>query len=81
MQLSKFTSDVIDLVELYRSQNGSHSALIEILETLIDTEKPILVIGDFNFCFLDDSSNLTKRYFQQNFFSQLVERQHTLKEI
>ena len=33
MQLSKFTSDVIDLAVLYRSQNGSHSALIEILET------------------------------------------------
>jgi endonuclease/exonuclease/phosphatase (EEP) superfamily protein YafD len=74
MQLSKFTSDVIDLVVLYRSQNGSHSALIEILETLIDREKPILVIGDFNFCFLDDSSNLTKRYFHKNFFTQLVKQ-------
>ena len=72
MQLSKFTSDFIDLVVLYRSQHGSHKNLTEALETLIDREKPFLVIGDFNFCFLDDSTNQTKRYLKENFFSQLV---------
>ena len=72
MQLSKFTSNMIDLVVLYRSQAGNHKYLAEVLETLIDREKPLLVIGDFNFCFLDDSSNFTKRYLQENFFSQLV---------
>ena len=58
MQLSKFSSDYIDLVVLYRSQNGNHKHLTETFETLIDREKPLMVIGDFNFCFLDDSTNI-----------------------
>ena len=72
MQLSKFRSDALDLVVLYRSQNGNQKNLTETLEKLIEREKPLLVIGDFNFCFLDDSTNLTKRYLNENFFSQLV---------
>ena len=72
MQLSKFSSDYIDLVVLYRSQNGNHKHLTETFETLIDREKPLMVIGDFNFCFLDDSTNQTKRYLNENFFSQIV---------
>ena len=70
-QLSKFTSDVIELVVLYRSQNHQH--LTRILETFLDSEKPLLVVGDFNFCFMENSSNPTKKYFMENFFDQLVQ--------
>ena len=73
LQLSMFSCDVIDLLVLYRSQSGSHEVIKEILETLIDKEKPLLIIGDFNFCYLDYSSNLTGRYLHQNDFTQLVE--------
>jgi exonuclease III len=72
LQLSKFTSDVIDLVVLYRSQSGNHKHLKQILETLMDKEKPLMVIGDFNFCFLENSFNCTKKYFDEHSFSQLV---------
>ena len=72
-QLSKFTSDVIELVVLYRSQNGDHKHLQDILETLLDSEKPLFVVGDFNFCFIGNSSNPTKKYFHDKFFNQLVQ--------
>jgi exonuclease III len=73
LQLSKFTSDVIDLVVLYRSQNGDQNHLTLILEKLLDSEKPLLVVGDFNFCFMGNSSTPTKKYFHENHFQQLVQ--------
>ena len=72
LQLSMFSGDVIDLVVLYRSQSGSHGVIIETLETMLDESKPVLVIGDFNFCYADNSSNLTGRYLDQSYFKQLV---------
>ena len=73
MQLSKFSSNLLQLVVLYRSQNGDHEVLAEILKTLVARDKPTLVIGDLNYCYLESSSNLTKQYFHENFFSQIVE--------
>ena len=73
LQLSKFTSDVIELVVLYRSQNGDHKQLTQILEPLLDQKKPLLVVGDFNFCFMENSVNPTKKYFHENFFAQLLQ--------
>ena len=64
---------MIELVVLYRSQNGDHKHLTQILETLLDSEKPLFVVGDFNFCFMGNSSNPTKKYFHENLFEQLVQ--------
>ena len=71
-QLTKFTSDLIDLVVIYRSQRDNHKNLMQILGTLIDNEKPLMVVGDFNFCFLESSLNGTKQFFNKHSFSQLV---------
>jgi hypothetical protein len=71
-QLTKFTSELMDLVVIYRSQSGNHKHLTQILEKLIDKEKPLMVLGDFNFCFLDSSMNCTKQFFNKHSFSQLV---------
>ena len=73
MQLSKFSSNLLQLVVLYRSQDGNHEVLTEILQTLVVRNKPTLVIGDLNYCYLESSSNLTKQYFHNNLFSQIVE--------
>ena len=40
-------------------------------------DKPLLVIGDFNFCFLE-ASNATKSYFKKKNFKQIInEPTHT----
>ena len=72
MQLSKFTSATIDIVLLYRSQNGDLNDLKHHLDALDTDDKPLLIIGDFNFCFLETSSNATKRYLKENQFLQLI---------
>ena len=73
MQLSKFTSPSIDIVVLYRSQNGSHVDLIKYIDELKTRDKPQLIVGDFNFCFQEDNQNSTLRYLKENQFKQLVE--------
>ena len=72
MQLSKFDSPNFNLVTLYRSQNGNQSNLNGAINQIIDSKKPILILGDFNFCAMDNSSNLTKQFMIENNFIQLI---------
>ena len=39
---------------------------------MMSKEKPLMIIGDFNYCFIENSSNSTKKYLQDNKFTQLV---------
>ena len=42
------------------------------IETIISDEKPMLIIGDFNFCFLDNPSHSTKKFLEKSNFTQLI---------
>ena len=53
MQLSKFTSSTIDIVVIYRSQGGNPNDLTKNLSTMMNRNKPQLVLGDFNICYLE----------------------------
>ena len=39
---------------------------------MTNIRKPVLVIGDFNFCYLDGSPNSIKKYMNEKRFLQLV---------
>jgi len=71
MQLSKFTSSLVDVIFIYRSQQADYHQLNKIIDQMTNKEKPLLVLGDFNFCFLE-ASNLTKLYFQEKNFKQII---------
>ena len=60
------------IILLYRSQGGSTETLKQHLESLDTKDKPLLVNGDFNFCFMDKSSNPTKDYLQEHHFKQII---------
>ena len=68
MQITKFSSSTIDVVVLYRSQGGGMEKLKQHLEALDN----LVIIGDFNFCFMDKSSNPTKQYLQEHHFKQIT---------
>ena len=72
MQLSKYTADALDIIVLYRSQQGNYEDLNQSIEKIKSKEKPQLVIGDFNFCYLDKSSNATRRYLERQNFTQMI---------
>ena len=72
MQLSKFMSSNLDIISIYRSSPCNYEALNQNIEDLIDREKPQLVVGDFNYCYLNSSPNTTKQNFSENNFEQLI---------
>jgi exonuclease III len=71
MQMSKFSSPSLDVISLYRSQKANYMELNQSIDALTDKDKPQLILGDFNFCYLENSSNATKKYLNENNFKQL----------
>ena len=72
MQLSKFTSSTLDIIVLYRSQRGSYRDLNKYIEIMDSQVRPLLVIGDFNFCYLTTETNQTKQFFSSKQFTQMI---------
>ena len=72
MQLSRFISSQIDVITIYRSQECNLASVNQIIGEMIETGKPQLVVGDFNFCYMESSSNLTCKYLHSNSFKQLI---------
>ena len=52
MQLTKFESSTLDLIAVYRSEQGNSSELLEHLKNLITPEKNTAICGDFDICYL-----------------------------
>ena len=72
MQLSQFSSLNLNIVVLYRSQQGRQRELNEYLRQMEAPQTPQLVIGDFNFCYLAKASSPTKSFLQKESYNQLV---------
>ena len=53
IQLSKFKSRHLDIITLYRSQHCNLKVMNRFLKEMIEEGKPQLLLGDFNFCYLD----------------------------
>ena len=71
MQLSKFSSPIIDVITIYRSKQGQHETLKTKLMHLLNGDKTTLVVGDFNFCFKEESTPI-KSFLAAGNFKQLV---------
>ena len=72
MQLSHFSSSTVDIIVLYRSQQGHMEEMNEHLQQMLSEEKPQLIIGDFNHCYLNKASNSTRNFLEINNFRQLI---------
>ena len=72
MQISKYSSDTLDLIVIYRSQQGNYDDLNQIIEDIKTEEKPNLVLGDLNFCYLDKPNNPTRKYLETQRFRQII---------
>ena len=67
------TKDV-DVIGVYRSQDGNTSCLIEKLEALIDETKTTIIGGDMNICVLSSPNNNMTKQMQRKGFTQLVNK-------
>ena len=62
---------MIDVITIYRSKQGQHDTLKTKLMHLLTGDKTTLVVGDFNFCFKEESTPI-KSFLAAGNFKQLV---------
>ena len=71
-QVSKFTSENIDVVSIYRSSD-SKIRFEEVFKNIIlSKEKPTLIVGDMNVCYQEERKNRIVQYLIANKFKQFV---------
>ena len=71
LQLTKLSTNTLDIVNIYRSQEESFNFMKRHLQNLVNINKNTLIIGDFNFCYLEKTNNLSN-YLDELGFRQLV---------
>ena len=72
MQITKFTSNDLDVINVYRSSNGHSVQLLNHLQEMMTEGKPILITGDFNISFKTISNNRMSKGLDKIGFNQLV---------
>ena len=63
---------MLDIITLYRSQSGDCNKLNEHIDLMSTDGKPLLVLGDFNFCFMTNKNHRIKQHLKAKNFSQLI---------
>jgi exonuclease III len=72
MQITKFTSSNLDVVNIYRSSNGHSVELLNHILKMTPHGKPVLITGDFNICYQMNRTNRLIQGLETNGFQQLV---------
>ena len=72
MQLCKFRSSTLDVITVYRSEQGNSLELLEHIKKLITPGNNTVICGDFNICYLSTRNNRITKYLEENGFKQLV---------
>ena len=70
--LSKLTSDDLDIIGVYRSQNGNVVELVREMENLLNIEKTTLIGGDLNLCVIKHPKNYVTASLEAIGFQQIV---------
>jgi exonuclease III len=71
-QLSKITSDKLDIINVYRSSNAPPKFIVD-LTSFITPGKLTYITGDFNICYLTEKSHQVVQTLHEMGFSQLVQ--------
>ena len=71
VQVMKSVFDKIDIINVYRSADGSRNHLIENLKQLIVQGKTTVIAGDLNICGREESQDTVLKFIAQNGFTKL----------
>ena len=72
MNISKVSTEDIDIIAIYRSKDGCCDKLIKNLEKIINPLKTTLVIGDMNICNKKTPNNKLRSFLEEKSFIQIV---------
>ena len=79
MQLSKLKSSNLEIIAVYRSEQGNPTELLNHIIAMISPGVNTVIFGDFNICYLSQRSNKITKYLEQNGFTQLVKEPTHIK--
>ena len=71
-QMTKITSESLDIINLYRSTGAKNKEVLDDLCELVNYQKQTLILGDFNICFFSESSSQVFQVLRSLGFNQLV---------
>ena len=71
-QVIKKKHSYLDVINLYRSQQGNPQEVYKTIEAFITGEENFLILGDFNLCFNEDNSNILIQSLLKSNFHQLI---------
>ena len=72
--ISLMRSDDLDVIGIYRSQDGNMQDIIQILDTLIIKPKNTMIGGDLNVCVLKAPNNIMTKKLEERGFLQVVKK-------
>ena len=72
IQLTKLLGKDLDVIIVYKGPSGKDAELQHHLHSMIDFNKSLLVLGDFNMCFIDNRNNRSTKFLLNSGFKQLV---------
>ena len=79
MQITKVESIDMEIISVYRSEQGNHTELLTHIINMINTERTTVIVGDFNICYHMNRNNKISKYLQNTGFQQLVEEPTHIK--
>ena len=70
--ITKLKTEKMDIIGVYRSQNGNVVHIIEELQALVDTGRATVVGGDMNICAVTQTNNYVTESLKEMGFQQVV---------
>ena len=71
-QIAKFKHNVLDIINVYRSQSANSLELLDHLKKQIEPGRTTIITGDFNICFMENFTNRMIQGLLSLGFDQLV---------
>ena len=78
-QITKVSSNQLDVISVYRSKDCSLQLLVEKLFGIICGRKTTVICGDFNICLKSSHTNLLDQNLKEQGFQQLVRKATHIK--
>ena len=72
MQITKIKYQQLEVITVYRSEQGSTAQLIQHLMNLIHPEGATVICGDFNICYKSNRNNRVTKFLENQGFKQLI---------
>ena len=79
IQITKLQSRELEIITVYRSEQGNSMELLQHLKVMIETKVATIVCGDFNICYNASRNNRVTQYLENNGFKQMMKEATHIK--